>query len=366
MNKITSLTAAQQARFPEFVQKWTDIGLSTAPANRSEAERGIRLAYQMAGLEAPKQIVWCGSPLTQGLTRAIVLGLAEGKIKIPKTAGPGTDPGELVWASVGDSVWASVWASVGASVWASVGDSVGASGYGAHDSNWLGFYDYFAEVCNLDEHTQKLSGLWLVAKNAGWFLPHRNICWISERHNVLRRDEQGRLHCEDGPALSYPDGFSIWAWHGVRVSQDLIEKPDTITLTQIKAETNAEIRRIMIERYGMARYLVDAGAKAVHRDDYGTLYRQEVPGDEPIVMVKVLNSTAEPDGQLTRAEALKEFSANAPVCHDGLMIPLGQAPASLLFKPYFIRVPPTTKRAKEAVAWTFGKTEEAYAPLMQS
>lgn len=71
---ITQLTDAQLARFPEFIEKWTSIGLSTQPADRHRAEHGIRLAYKIAGLEEPRQIVWCGSPLSQGLTRAIVNG----------------------------------------------------------------------------------------------------------------------------------------------------------------------------------------------------------------------------------------------------------------------------------------------------
>ena len=44
--------------------------------------------YQQAGHKAPR-MVWCGSPLSQGLTRAVVLD-------------------KRVWDSVGASAWASV------------------------------------------------------------------------------------------------------------------------------------------------------------------------------------------------------------------------------------------------------------------
>lgn len=56
---LNSLTPEQIARFPEFVKKWTDIGLSCEPTDRPRAEAGIRLAYECAGLTPPKQIVWC-------------------------------------------------------------------------------------------------------------------------------------------------------------------------------------------------------------------------------------------------------------------------------------------------------------------
>lgn len=50
-------------------------------------------------------------------------------------------------------------------------------------------------------------------------------------------------------------------------------------------------------------------------------------------MVKVVNSTPEPDGS---------------------------------YKDYFLRVPPTITTAHEAVAWTFGKTAETYAPAIET
>lgn len=71
--KIDKLTPEQIARFPEFVKKWTDIGLCTLPADRLRAEHGIRLAYETAKLKAPLKIVWTSSPFAQGLTRAIIL-----------------------------------------------------------------------------------------------------------------------------------------------------------------------------------------------------------------------------------------------------------------------------------------------------
>ena len=104
---IEKLTPEQEARFPEFVQKWTAYGLSTAPANRADAERAIAMMYKRANLKPPT-VVWCGSPMGNALTRALVVN--------SKNAS--------VWASVWDSVWASVRASVRASVGASVWDSV--------------------------------------------------------------------------------------------------------------------------------------------------------------------------------------------------------------------------------------------------
>ena len=292
--KIESLTPEQIARFPEYVQRWTDIGLCTAPASREAAEEAIREMYRAAGKEPPKKIVWCGSPLSQGLTRAIIL---DKKLV--------SDIGKSVRASVWDSVRASVGASVRASVWASVGDSV----YGQHDASWLAFYKYFHDECNLVGETQKLEGLWLLAKSAGWALPHENICWISERHNILERDDRGRLHNLTGPACAYPDGWAIYAVHGTRVPADIIEDRSTLTVSRIEAETNAEVRRVMIDLYDPKRYLADSGARIIQElpaNHYivglrtARLLQKDVADDEPIVMVDLLNSTPEPDGSTKR------------------------------------------------------------------
>ena len=89
----------------------------------------------------------------------------------------------------------------------------------------------------------------------------------------------------------------------------------------------------MIDRYGLEQFLIDANAAEVHRDDFGILYCKEIPGDELLVVVKVVNSTPEPDGS---------------------------------FKDYFLRVPPSMERARQAVAWTFGKEENEYSPALQT
>lgn len=43
-----------------------------------------------------------------------------------------------------------------------------------------------------------------------------------------------------------------------------------------------------------------------------------------------------------------------------------QVPDEPLFKEYFLRVPPDTRSAHEACAWSFGKTPEAYAPAIET
>jgi hypothetical protein len=174
-----------------------------------------------------------------------------------------------------------------------------------------------------------------------------DVVIFSQSPTEMHLDASGRLHNSEGAAVLFEDGFGVWAIHGVRLPRWIIEEPQKITVGKIKSEHNAEIRRVMIERYGEAKYLLDSGAREIHRDDFGILYRQEMEGDEPLVMVKVVNATPEPDGT---------------------------------FKDYFLRVAPDLRpllagnklgepqamTAHNAVASTFGKRGEEYAPCVET
>jgi hypothetical protein len=119
----------------------------------------------------------------------------------------------------------------------------------------------------------------------------------------------------------------------VEVPEHVVLAPEKITVKEIEAEQNVEVRRVMIEKYGQSRYLLDSGAIEVHKDDWGILYRKEIPDDEPIQMVKVVNSTPEPDGSK---------------------------------RDYFIRTPPTLTTARASVAWTFAQSAETYSPEVET
>jgi hypothetical protein len=141
-----------------------------------------------------------------------------------------------------------------------------------------------------------------------------------------------RLHCDSGPALE-SNIEPLYFWHGVLVPDFVVDHPERITLDNIKTEENSEVRRILIERYGTSRYLMDSNAQIIHTSGNNILYRQEIMGDEPIVMVRVLNSTPEPNGEV---------------------------------KSYFLRVPPDIADADAAVAWTFGMSKDEYRPQIES
>ncbi|MBX9686274.1 MAG: hypothetical protein K2X27_06200, partial [Candidatus Obscuribacterales bacterium] len=167
---------------------------------------------------------------------------------------------------------------------------------------------------------------------SGYFFTE-NICFICAKPIELYTNDAGRVHRSDGPAAVFEDAYKVYAWKGINIKAELIENKNAVSVLRIKQCKNVETRRVMIDIYGQARFLQDAGANLIHVDECGSLYKIQLPGDEPLVMVKVVNSTAEADGS---------------------------------FKEYFLAVPPNISRAREAVAWTFNMPESEYAPHTQT
>jgi hypothetical protein len=158
-------------------------------------------------------------------------------------------------------------------------------------------------------------------------------CWrqaddwiLVDRPVALAVDRAGRLHHASGPALTYRDRHSIHAWHGVRVPGRVIEDPASLTLQEIVAEDNQEVRAVMVERYGLERIM--AAADVADPDPDRTLYRLALPGGDPVVAVRV------------------------------------RCPST--GREYLLRVPPHIATGRAAVAWTFSVPESDYRPRVET
>lgn len=173
----------------------------------------------------------------------------------------------------------------------------------------------------------------LFAYAVGWH--DRVIDLVALVRPKMRFDEEGRLHHWDGlPAAEWQNGKGIYYWHGVEMTESAGRDPDAVTPRRVLGWTNAERRRVAIERMGIDAFMRGVGAEVVQQDDFGRLWEttRDIDG-EPFVAVEVVNATEEPDG-----------SRNT----------------------YFLRVPPGVRTARRAVAWTFGLPKRAYAPAVES
>ena len=162
---------------------------------------------------------------------------------------------------------------------------------------------------------------------------HEEICCVADFPQTLHVDDAWRLHRDDGPAIAWRDGGERYYIRNIEVTKQVVEAPQTLSVQQIFDEENLEVRRIMIERFGFGNLVAGAASVPIHEDSTGALFQIESPGDESITIVRVQNSTQEPDGT---------------------------------FKDYYLRVPPGISTAREAVAWTFGLESHEYRPSVET
>lgn len=174
---------------------------------------------------------------------------------------------------------------------------------------WVSWNCYLAAArdilgLRLPEH-EKYAAWERCAKLGGFRIMHEDFCIVSDFPERLHKDAQHRPHCDDGPSHRWHDGWSIYHVHGVRVPEYVVMRPQEITPAKIDAEANAEVRRVMLNRYGVERYIRDTQAQVVDAvgDDHpmiglrrARLIRRDLPDDEPIVMVDCVNSSPEADG----------------------------------------------------------------------
>ena len=311
--KIAKLTPEQAAMMPEWTDRWLAVGLSTEPADWERAEAAVRGCYAAAKLKQPRVVLRMGSPFAATLGGATAVLLLDRK--------------KQVWSQVADQVRSQVRSQVGEALWQYRGAQLWAG--------WYAYISFFRDVCGWTSpslaayaHDEQL------ALSCGWTWWHEDVCAISDRPRTLLRDAQHRLHCETGPALAYPDGWSIYAWHGTRVPEAAImTRPDAITLDNILAEKNSAVAHVWMRRAG-AHIWDDTRVTRLHADTDGAGQGRELlqvamgPASQPVTVVRV------------------------------------RCPST--GHEYRLHVPPTVRRCDEAVAWTMRLTAPEYHPAVES
>ena len=94
-----------------------------------------------------------------------------------------------------------------------------------------------------------------------WCIPYSGLCVVSRRPVVAEWNERKVLHCDNGPAVAFRDGFRVWCIDGIRVDEQIVMRPESQTVKQIDGEQNGDVRSIRIERFGWPRYLKETGSK---------------------------------------------------------------------------------------------------------
>jgi hypothetical protein len=122
-------------------------------------------------------------------------------------------------------------------------------------------------------------------------------------------------------------------WSGVDVDRRIAFHPELIAIDEVLDEKNTERRRVLLDRYGYAKFLADADAEILDRDT-------DPGGPRQLLRVKLKDD-----------EDLVAMSCFCPSTG----------------RQYMIRVPPATPTCRHAAAWIAGfDNPDDYQPILET
>jgi hypothetical protein len=180
------------------------------------------------------------------------------------------------------------------------------------------------------------------------------VYWVAKPTvHVECFDNIRRLHSESHAALE-SDVENLYFWHGVLVPAFVVTRPEWITIEHVRKEENAEVRRVMIERMGWDNFCSEAKLKVIHTDTLTARF-PALPVSETVyadMRAVTKYRKGQEVAELLESTEFKDFE-DRPLKFVRVTDPsTGER--------YVLRVWPSNQRAYEAVAQTFGLSEEEY------
>lgn len=261
---ITELTADQKAQIRTYRDKWKQIALSTEPINQEEAKKAIKRAYWLIST-ANSASTFCRNPDVDSDLNILLIKawdcLRNSLIKQIK----GQLSSSVLYSLIQDlyqplkeelrqplsqifGVWLGSWTGRSSPLYLSF--CLGPEAWACEGL----FIDYCISVLNCVPDPQKWEVFQELTHHCGWIIPSDQGLRVCDRAYQLRVDAANRPHAEGEPALEFKDGFGLYAYHGIPLPERYGKvHPEQWQAAWILEETNAELRRVLIDRIGYNR-----------------------------------------------------------------------------------------------------------------
>ena len=191
---IDKLTREEEAQIPLYLEKFRSYGVSTQPIDRASAEAAVTNLYASLSLKKPDKFIWVDSPRSLILTNLLLKD-------------------SQLWGQLGGQLWGQLWGQLEGQLEGQLQNLE----WGNIDSYWLSYYIFINDVLSV-KTTPLAQVAHDIVKHCHIFSMFNEGVVLSERPVSLSFDSDNKLHREDGPAILYKDGFSVYALHGERVS----------------------------------------------------------------------------------------------------------------------------------------------------
>ncbi len=381
VNRI--LSEEEKVLLRKKLDDWQRMTLDTAPIDEARAQAAIEKLYTTAGFAKPKQILF----LREGEKLDLAKILAEkntGKYIdyrehrdfwdrlfpvwrsltfMIRHYGPdfdklnGLDEEEAGRSFLDDQGFVSAMAWMVEKTFSAHYDVAGEKiNYfsGRHFYSWVAIMEFSQEIGmslpkSLAPYVEAATEC---LRECGWFFVYgEDVVIIAGRPRQIHYDDETRQfhNTQEAAFILKGDMKHYYYLRGREVPEQVILEPEKINFSFIRGQDNVEVRRVIIDHIGIMAFLKMSRAVKLHDDKTGTLWRVLLAPEtrewdescqeewiEPADIwqaVEVRNSTAEPDGS---------------------------------FNTYFLQVPADISTARQAVAWTFGMSEQEYNPQTET
>lgn len=206
-DKKTEFTPEEEALIPVYYKKYLDQ--QTEQASLEDIHEAIEITWKALGLEKP-EIILCDSP------------------DACRNACPDVENYDTYW-----STWFASYAAM---------------------------YD-FADRIGLEMDQDKLKAFLLWGNSCPFILFNEDRVYVSKSPISLHFNDNRQLHNDSGMSCEFSDGWGIWNIDGVSVDEQIVMRPETQTIDQIRKEENEEIKRVRMNQYGIQKYMKEINAK---------------------------------------------------------------------------------------------------------
>ena len=240
MKKITKITQAQKEKIPEYIEKYTRIVFGKT--NRVAAEGAIKEFYEDIKEGEPK-IVFCASPIVACLSYIkngidfgvnLDVSLAD-NLRVNLAA----SLADILRANLRASLYDGLHNTLRASLYDSLHNNLRANLYDSLDASnkigggywfplwwncWGAMYQYAKKELGVKFDEERLRKMTQFIENVHFLLPHRGTCFVSDKPISILRNNDNRLHNENGMAVEYSDKTGIYALYGINFEKELYWK----------------------------------------------------------------------------------------------------------------------------------------------
>jgi len=261
MDKIEKLTPEQEKQVKIWHDKYFNIGTCTDASNREIAEKTVVSMLKEAGYYTNQKILWCRSWFASNLAINFLQNEAlQDKIKAEFGIDHSADiiDDEQFFVNLKDKVWERYSDNLN-----DLGTEYASTWFeGQIDAYWICLYRYCQDVLGIEYDKQKAYHLQLhddLAKASGRVYFFENLIVMCERPSTIKFEDK-KLHCENGMAVKFRDGWGNYFLNGVKVPEWLVMTDrEKLNIKNVMAIDSADVRAQGIKKLGPL--IVDQGRK---------------------------------------------------------------------------------------------------------